>query len=85
MSFFNLNDDVKSIITKHLSSDYKINKIFMTKPDAYVCIYIHTYVCMYVNIHSQKFLRIFGENFWWTKRPGSPVLRGQACLELTYL
>jgi hypothetical protein len=32
MKFFDLNDDVKSIITKHSKSDYKINQIFMTKP-----------------------------------------------------
>ncbi len=32
MNFFEL-DDVKSIITKHLTSDRKINKVFMTKPD----------------------------------------------------
>ena len=32
MKFFEL-DDVKSIITKHLTSDRKINKVFMTKPD----------------------------------------------------
>jgi hypothetical protein len=33
MNFFDLNDDVKSIITKHSTSDYKINKSLMTKPD----------------------------------------------------
>jgi hypothetical protein len=29
-----LNDDVNVIIIKHLTSDYKINIIFMTKPDS---------------------------------------------------
>ena len=33
VNFFDLNDDVKSIIAKHLTSDYKINKKIMTKPD----------------------------------------------------
>jgi hypothetical protein len=33
MSFFDPNDDVKSIIAKHLTNDQVINKKFMTKPD----------------------------------------------------
>jgi hypothetical protein len=33
MNFLDLNDDVKFIISKHLTSDCKINTIFMTKPD----------------------------------------------------
>ena len=33
MNFLALNDDVKFIIANHLKSDYKINKIFMTKDD----------------------------------------------------
>jgi len=33
MNFLDLHDDVKVIIAKHLTSDNKINKIFMTKPD----------------------------------------------------
>ena len=33
MNFLDLNDDVKSIISKHLQSDYKIDKRCMTKPD----------------------------------------------------
>jgi hypothetical protein len=33
MSFFDLNDDVKSIIAEHLIIDKVINKQFMTKPD----------------------------------------------------
>jgi len=33
MNFFDLNDDVKLIITKHLTIDCKMNKIFITKPD----------------------------------------------------
>ena len=33
MNFLDLNDDVNVIIIKHLTSDYKINKIYMTKPD----------------------------------------------------
>jgi hypothetical protein len=33
MIFLDLNADVNVIITMHLTSDYKINKIFMTKPD----------------------------------------------------
>jgi len=33
MNFLDLNDDVKSIISKHLQSDYKIDKTCMTKPD----------------------------------------------------
>ena len=33
MKFLDLNDDVKSSITKHITSDCKINKIFMTKSD----------------------------------------------------
>jgi len=33
MNFLDLHDDVKVIIAKHLTSDKKINKIFMTKPD----------------------------------------------------
>ena len=33
MNFFDLNDDVKSIIAMHLTSNCKMNKIFMTKPD----------------------------------------------------
>ena len=33
MNFFDLSDDVKSIIAKHLTSDCKINKIFMAEPD----------------------------------------------------
>jgi hypothetical protein len=33
MDFLALNDDVKFIISKHLQSDCKINKIFMTEPD----------------------------------------------------
>jgi len=41
MSFLNLNDDVKSIIAKHLSSDQDINKKIMTKPDDFVYIYIY--------------------------------------------
>ena len=31
MLFFDLNNDVKSIIAKHLSSDYKISNMFMSK------------------------------------------------------
>jgi hypothetical protein len=31
MSFFDVNDDVKSIIAKHLTNDYKIITIFMSK------------------------------------------------------
>ncbi len=34
MDFSALNDDVKFIISKHLASDLKINKIFMTNPDS---------------------------------------------------
>ena len=52
MNFFVLNDDVKSIITKHLSSDCKINKKFMTKSDdtyMYVCTCM--YVCMYIRMY----------------------------------
>jgi hypothetical protein len=33
MNFFDLNDDVKSIITKHLLTDKAINKFFITEPD----------------------------------------------------
>ena len=33
MNFFDLNDDVKLIITKHLTIDCKMNKFFITKPD----------------------------------------------------
>jgi hypothetical protein len=33
MNFLDLHGDVKVIIAKHLTSDNKINKIFMTKPD----------------------------------------------------
>ena len=33
MSFFDLNDDVKSIIAKHLTNEQVINKHFTTKPD----------------------------------------------------
>jgi hypothetical protein len=33
MNFFDLHNAVKLIISKHLLSDCKINKIFMTKPD----------------------------------------------------
>jgi hypothetical protein len=33
MNFLALNDDVKCIISNHLQSDCKINKIFMTEPD----------------------------------------------------
>jgi len=33
MNFLDLHDDVKVIIAKHLTSDNKINKISMTKPD----------------------------------------------------
>ena len=33
MNFLDLHDDVKVIIAKHLTSDKKINKILMTKPD----------------------------------------------------
>jgi hypothetical protein len=34
MNFFDLNDDVKSIITKHYASDYFISTMFMSKhPD----------------------------------------------------
>ena len=33
MDFLALNDDVKFIISKHLQSDCKINKNFMTQPD----------------------------------------------------
>ena len=33
MNFFDVNDDVKSIITKHLQSRCKINKKIVTKPD----------------------------------------------------
>ena len=29
MSFFDVNDDVKSIIAKHLTNDYKISTISM--------------------------------------------------------
>ncbi len=31
MSYLDLNNDVKSIISKHLSSDYKISTMFMSK------------------------------------------------------
>jgi len=31
MNFFDLNDDVKSIITKHLTSDYFTRTMFMSK------------------------------------------------------
>ena len=31
MTFFDLNYDVKSIITKHLLRDYKISTVFMSK------------------------------------------------------
>ena len=31
MNFFDLNDDVKSIIAKHLTSDYFISTMFMFK------------------------------------------------------
>jgi hypothetical protein len=31
MLFFDLNNDVKSIIAKHLSSDYKISTMIMSK------------------------------------------------------
>jgi hypothetical protein len=33
MNFFDLNDDVKSIIAKHLTSEYTVNKTSMAKPD----------------------------------------------------
>lgn len=33
MSFFDVNDDVKSIIAKHLTNEQVINKHFTTKPD----------------------------------------------------
>jgi hypothetical protein len=33
MNFFDLNDDVKSIIAKHLLTDKAINNFFVTKPD----------------------------------------------------
>jgi hypothetical protein len=33
MNVLDLHDDVKVIIAKHLTSDNKINKIFMTKSD----------------------------------------------------
>ena len=33
MNFLALNDNVKFIISDHLQSDYKINKIFMSEPD----------------------------------------------------
>ena len=33
MNFLALNDNVKFIISNHLQSDYKINKIFMSEPD----------------------------------------------------
>ena len=33
MNFLALNDDVQFIISNHLQSDRKINKIFMTEPD----------------------------------------------------
>ena len=33
MNVLTLNDDVKFIISKHLQSDCKINKIFMTEPN----------------------------------------------------
>ena len=33
MNFLALNDDVKFIIAKHLTSDCKINKKFITKSD----------------------------------------------------
>ena len=33
MSLLDLNNDVKSIISKHLLNDKAINKILMTKPD----------------------------------------------------
>jgi hypothetical protein len=36
MSFFDLHDDAKSIIAKHLTSDKAINKTWMTKPDDYL-------------------------------------------------
>jgi hypothetical protein len=31
MNFFDLNDDVKSIIAKHCTSDYFISTMFMSK------------------------------------------------------
>jgi hypothetical protein len=31
MTFFDLNEDIKSIIAKHLLSDYKISTMFMSK------------------------------------------------------
>ena len=58
-----LNNDVKSIITKHLLRDYKISTVFMSKHqdlqkiifgeivfdnDFYKIKKIHAYVCMYV-------------------------------------
>jgi hypothetical protein len=33
MSFLDLNNDVKSIISKHVLNDNAINKILMTKPN----------------------------------------------------
>ena len=63
MTFFDLNYDVKSIITKHLLRDYKISTVFMSKHqdlqkiifgeivfdnDFYKIKKIHAYVCMYV-------------------------------------
>ena len=44
MSYFDLNNDVKSIIVKHLSNDMNFNTIRICM---YECMY-HTYVCMYV-------------------------------------
>ena len=32
MSFLDVNYDVKSITAKHLSNDYKISMMFMSKP-----------------------------------------------------
>jgi hypothetical protein len=60
MSFFDLNDDVKSIIAKHLTNDYKISTMLMSKHydlqkslcmcvcvcvrARCVCTYIHIYI-----------------------------------------
>ena len=48
MNFLALNDDAKFIISKHLQSDHKINKIFMTDPCVYVCVCTCMCVCVCV-------------------------------------
>ncbi len=41
MNFFDLNDDVKSIIAKHCTSDYFIGTMYMSKHQ------IRMYLCMH--------------------------------------